>query len=182
MALPLICGFMISATAVFALVAYVGDAIALGRSFVAGVLVATILVLLAAVEILPFPIRRSVCRRQTPKVLVSRYHRSVGGFLWGLDTGTVVSTYRVSVASWATLVLCATGRGGPWIGMFYGLGFCVPLAVVLLSWAVPRAPSWLFAKQETANVFDLISRSAPRVLWLSAGITFVCAGLLVSAL
>jgi hypothetical protein len=70
--------------------------------------------------------------RQTPKALA---HTSsewwVTPLLWGVDTGLIWTTYRVSFCSWLLLVLAAVGAAPPWAGLVYGLAFTVPLLVVL---------------------------------------------------
>ncbi|HEY3685153.1 MAG TPA: hypothetical protein VGL93_19135 [Streptosporangiaceae bacterium] len=73
--------------------------------------------------------------RQTPKMITYRRGAMLGAFVWGLDTGTAVSTFRVSATTWAALGLTVLGIAPPLTGVAYGIGFAVPLAVAVL---VPR--------------------------------------------
>jgi hypothetical protein len=70
--------------------------------------------------------------RQTPKVLAHDPHRWwIPPLLWGIDTGLVVTTYRVSFCSWVLLVMTLTGFAPGWSGLAYGLGFTLPLWVTV---------------------------------------------------
>ncbi len=69
-------------------------------------------------------LRRSLVLRQTPNGLPRHLGDIVGAAAWGLDTGSMLSTYRISFATWGTIVLCVAGFGGPQLGVAYGLGFC----------------------------------------------------------
>lgn len=68
--------------------------------------------------------------RQTPKQL---FHGGrwwwVTPLLWGLDTGLIGTTYRVSFGSWLLLLLALLGLAPPWAGLIYGLSFSVPLII-----------------------------------------------------
>jgi hypothetical protein len=92
------------------------------------------LVLLAAADLRALS-RSSYCpigwRRQTPRVLLRRYHMFVVATLWGLDTGLVVTTFRVAAVSWAALYIAALGLAPGWTGLAYGLGFTSPFLVLL---------------------------------------------------
>ena len=56
------------------------------------------------------------------------------GFLWGLDVGTGISTFRMTSGTWLFLVLAGVGGLIPaWLGVGYGLGFS--LAVVIASFS-----------------------------------------------
>jgi hypothetical protein len=168
-------GFTISATLVFGIVALVGNAIQLEDTALGALAIAASLVVLAVIEVSPLRVRRSVCQRQTPKVLVRRFHPSLGGLLWGLDTGAVVTTYRVSMATWAVLLLCAGGWGSAWTGTFYAVGFCVPLAAIVMSPQIPRSAAWLRPAIETPHVVNAIGSRFALVLWTSAAITVLSA-------
>jgi hypothetical protein len=176
---PLVCGFAVSAVVVYGLASYIGEASGFAGAGVIQVVVAGVLIALAVIEVGPFRVRRSLCRRQTPKPLVGRHSPVIGGFFWGLDTGTVLSTYRVSMASWAALLICAAGWGGAWTGLFYAAGFCIPLAVVLLSCVVPWAPAWAFAQTHTDRALERILQHIPTVLRASASVTVLSAGVMV---
>ena len=59
----------------------------------------------------------------------------IGALLWGLDTGLVVTTYRVSIASWAAVVLTILHLVPIWVGIIYAAAFSVPLVSLI---ALPR--------------------------------------------
>ncbi len=95
---------------------------------VAGVLAA----LLASMVVDGYTIRRKTwCpatpNRQTPKMIYYRHGARRAALAWGLDTGLVVTTYRVSSMSWALLLLGLMGVTPWWIGLAYSAGFVVPL-------------------------------------------------------
>jgi hypothetical protein len=69
--------------------------------------------------------------RQTPKRLqFLGEHAWVTPYAWGVDTGLVVTTYRVSFCSWLMLFLALTGVAPPWAGVVYGISFAIPLLVM----------------------------------------------------
>jgi hypothetical protein len=70
-------------------------------------------------------------RRQTPRALLRRYHMLAVATLWGLDTGLVVTTFRVAAVSWGALYLAALGLSPRWTGLAYGAGFAAPLLLLL---------------------------------------------------
>lgn len=177
---PLVVGFTLSACLVWGLVAQAGHALGIAASTTETALVLTLVVVLAVLEVVPYHVRRSVCARQTPKALVGRLHPALGGLLWGLDAGTVVSTYRASMASWAALLLCA-GWGGVWTGLLYAAGFCVPLAAYSLAWAVPHAPAWLLAEADTGSLVTAILGRVRATQWVAAVVAVAGAGLVTVA-
>ena len=71
-------------------------------------------------------------RRQTPRSLVRRHHMFVVATLWGLDTGLVVTTFRVAAVTWAALLLALLGLAPWWVGIVYGVGFVVPFTALLV--------------------------------------------------
>jgi hypothetical protein len=80
-------------------------------------------------------------RRQTPKQL---WHEAgdnvwVIPVLWGLDTGTIWSTYRVSATSWILLLASLLQVAAPWAGTVYGLAFSIPLVVSTTRRLEPRS-------------------------------------------
>jgi hypothetical protein len=72
--------------------------------------------------------------RQTAERLphVSRGPGWVVPVLWGLDTGLVLTTFRVSFASYLMLILALAGLMPVWAGAAYGLAFALPLAVAIV--------------------------------------------------
>lgn len=105
--------------------------------------------------------------RQTPKGLLygPRLRQDVGAFLWGLDTGTSVSTFRVSAATWVVLAATILGLTPWWIGACYAAGFVIPV-VVLLSLPMRRIS------------IAAIGRLLHQLLWLPQ---VVCLALLATA-
>lgn len=65
--------------------------------------------------------------RQTPKMIYYRHGARRAALAWGLDTGLIVTTYRVSSISWALLLLALMGVTPWWVGLAYSAGFVVPL-------------------------------------------------------
>lgn len=142
---PLVGGFTLSAASVFALASIIGGAFDYGGVVLTTSLAATLAVF--AVIDLSFPwLRPPMIRRQTPKRLVGRFSPPIGGFLWGLDTGSVVSTFRASSASWAGFLLVMQGWAPVWLGLIYAAAFCLPL-IFLVSVAEPS----LIRRGETAG-------------------------------
>jgi heme exporter protein D len=155
----------VSALSVFTLVWGIGREAGLPDSSPWKTAFAVFLLALALLEISGIRIRRSLFRRQTPKELPIRYGARLGPFLWGLDTGSVVSTYRVSLASWAALLVVLMGASGPIVGLSYALAFCVPLAVLTIAPTLGSRPSWALAGVPTHDlVHRLLARSSATVL------------------
>jgi hypothetical protein len=101
---------------------------AIGRAWIA------IVVLLSALALdLYSLLRRTWCpvtvRRQTPKHILLRFGARRAAIAWGLDTGLVFTTYRMSSISWALLVLDVVGVAPWWLGVGYAAGFLVPLVL-----------------------------------------------------
>jgi hypothetical protein len=85
--------------------------------------------------------------RQTPRRAVYQLGDRYGALVWGLDTGLVVTTFRISAATWAALGLALLNVAPAWTGLAYGLGFVLPLAVSVLRPAgrteTVTDPGWL---------------------------------------
>lgn len=133
-------GFLISSFVTIGSLSLIGSAIGvlLVPTMLRLVAIAAIFVGLVAVDVASVRTRdlcRLTWRRQTRKNLIYRFGPRTGTFLWGLDTGTVVTTLRVSATSWAMLALAVFHLAPWWTGLAYGLGFAMPLAFVI---AVPR--------------------------------------------
>ena len=77
-------------------------------------------------------------RRQTPKVLERRLGMLPTVAVWGFDLGTVVSTFRVTSASWGALMLVILGWSPPWTGLFYAAGFTLPLLFLMWTGRLPN--------------------------------------------
>lgn len=62
--------------------------------------------------------------RQTPKYVQLLGEQSwVAPYVWGVDTGLIVTTYRVSFNSWLLLLLALSGLAPVWAGFVYGISF-----------------------------------------------------------
>jgi hypothetical protein len=175
---PLAFGFVASSTAVFAAVWLLGNLI--GLHGLPWELVAIPALTACAVIDLVFPrIRCSLVRRQTPERLQRSGSPRLAGLAWGLDTGSVISTFRASSASWAALLLVALGVGPAWAGLAYAAGFCIPLILVVVghdrsSPATATRSRTLLPSTETASL----------VVWLAArgrALRILTAGSLVLA-
>lgn len=68
-------------------------------------------------------------RRQTPKTILLQYGERRAAVAWGLDTGLIFTTYRMSAISWALLALAAVGIAPWWLGLGYAAGFLTPLVL-----------------------------------------------------
>lgn len=159
---PLVFGFALSAVTVFALAHLAGGAVrsTLGPVPTEALLVVALLAL-AAIEI-SFPrLRPTLLRRQTPRALPRYFSLPTTGFLWGLDTGTVFSTFRASVASWGALALAVAGWAPWWAGVVYAAAFCVPLTVLVASYPVAGAPGGArgWRRQSTDSVVVTLLKS-----------------------
>ena len=154
-------GFLVAAFVVFAITSFVGAAFGFGQIPGAGRVIVAVLVCAAMCAVDVASLRQpSLCmltfRRQTPKALEDRYGRHVGPLLWGIDTGSAVTTIRVSAATWAALVLGLLQLAPWWTGLAYGVGFCMPLGLAAL------LPPWRSAPQ---------SGSPGEPLWIQIALT-----------
>jgi hypothetical protein len=72
-------------------------------------------------------------QRQTSKVLAHDPDRPwwVTPLFWGLDTGLIWSTFRVSCTSWVLLLAALLNLVPQWGGVVYGLSFGLPLLVAV---------------------------------------------------
>lgn len=149
-------GFTISAISAYASLWLLGAHL-LGRLHTSGdawLAAAALLTLLVLIDSGVVGIRTPSWRRQTPKQLEDRLGPARAAFVWGLDTGLVVTTFRVTSLSWAALALTLLGLVPWWAGSIYALGFTVPVAAFIL--VVPRhldpsgrtdpEPVWVFER------------------------------------
>jgi hypothetical protein len=142
-------GFNLSATAIFAGVHALGEALRTDQIVepVRYGLGATTCSILLAIDLISIVKRRQQCaiglQRQTPKNLIFRFGSRIGPLLWGLDTGLAVTTIRMAALTWAAFALTALGLGPWWSGLAYGLGFSVPLSVAVLGpqWRAGTGPA-----------------------------------------
>lgn len=133
-------GFAISAVATYAALSALG-ALVLGparSSRTAWLVAALVLLVLVALDAGLFGLRTPTLRRQTPQTWMYRFGEGTSAFLWGLDAGTVVSTFRFTSLSWAALAVTVLGLVPWWAGAAYALGFVLP--ELLLNLALPARP------------------------------------------
>ncbi len=133
--LVLATSFVVSAMLIFTLASLLGVFVS---AFVPKTVLlntaAIVLILLAAVDLYSWA-RSSYCAigfiRQTPQVLQRQLGPLATAFVWGFDTGLSVTTIRVTACTWAALALSLLGLSNPWAGLFYGLAFGIPVAILL---------------------------------------------------
>jgi hypothetical protein len=136
--------FVVSATAVFALVYVLGRLVGVGDVPVdrRTLLAAAGLLALAALDVRAIT-RSTYCplswRRQTPKSLVHRRSATLVASAWGFDTGLAVTTVRVAAITWGAVLLAGLGLSAWFAGLGYGLGFALPFVVLLWTHRVGRA-------------------------------------------
>jgi hypothetical protein len=133
---PLLAGFMLSSSAIFALTSVAGSTIRSTLWFPTDLVVVLALMLCATTDLLFPRLRPTLFNRQTSRKLSRMFSAPFTGLLWGMDAGTVVSTYRTSAASWAALTLVFAGWGPWWTGVVYGAAFSVPLGLLIGTYPV----------------------------------------------
>ena len=128
--------FIVGATAIFAAASLAGTGlrvagVPLSWRIVIG---AAVFAALAVVDLRAIR-TRDYCpigwRRQTPQ-RGTRFGPMISAAVWGFDTGTIVTTFRVAAITWGALSMAALGLAPWWIGIIYGLGFIVPLLFMLI--------------------------------------------------
>ncbi|MBO2459000.1 hypothetical protein [Actinomadura violacea] len=121
-----------------------------------------------------FGLRTPMLRRQTPQAYFYRLGPARGAFLWGLDTGLVVTTFRVTSLTWGALAVTVLGLVPWWAGVAYAAGFLVPSAVLILlvpprtGGDGPPEPVWLLDR--LGDWEPRVRRAAPGVLAVAAGV------------
>jgi hypothetical protein len=128
-------GFAISALATYATAFVLGGAVLGGvrAGAIAKWAAAGALAIFIAVDAGALGLHTPMWRRQTPRGLFLQYGAAKGAFLWGLDSGLVVTTFRVTSLSWAALTVTLLGLVPWWSGLAYALGFAVPTAMLVLA-------------------------------------------------
>lgn len=106
-------------------------------------------------------------KRQTAKSLAHNAALSwwVTPLFWGLDTGLIWSTFRVSSTSWVLLIGALLNVVPPWGGLAYGLAFTLPLIAATRLVASDQAPRLPHTRSVQA-VGALILALAPATLVL----------------
>lgn len=155
--------FAASSFAVFGVAGAIG--LAVGRVTPRAAELAAIgAVLTAALALDAYSLRRKTwcpitLRRQAPKRVLYDFGARRAALAWGLDTGLVFTTYRMTSISWALLVLGVLGAAPWWVGIGYAAGFLIPLTTgcsIGLVWssesATTAAPLMLQARPSIARL------------------------------
>lgn len=143
--------FVASSSVVFALAFWLGASLPVADVSLGGrrTIAAVGLVSLALIDLLAIRIG-TYCpigwRRQTPKAVMYKLPPVVTVGIWGLDTGLAVTTFRVAAITWGAFILAFLGLSGWQIGIGYGIGFVLPLIMVILS-QLNRDMDWLFLER-----------------------------------
>jgi hypothetical protein len=172
--------FTVSSVTIFGLAGAIG--LASAEILPAGVrLAATCVALCAALALDVHALRhRTWCpltlRRQTPKDILLRHGSRRAAVAWGLDTGLVFTTYRMSAIGWALLALGLLGAVPWWIGIGYAAGFAAPLAAGLL-----LSPLWT-DPHEAPRAGLALARRAQLARAVCVAALAVAVGLAVAAL
>ncbi|MFL6076872.1 MAG: hypothetical protein ACJ73S_26050 [Mycobacteriales bacterium] len=141
-------GFTLSALACYA-AAWAAGALLFGHhrhTAVARLAAAAVTATFLIVDTRLFGLRTPMWRRQTPREHFHRHGPTRGAFVWGLDTGLVFSTYRITSLSWVALTLTLAGLVPWWAGLAYAAGFVLPAAALILLVPAGRPdtePFWL---------------------------------------
>jgi hypothetical protein len=171
-----VAGFALSASTMFVLLGVVGrSAFPDGAPFLVRLPVVASIGVLIIADITIARKRGLHCltlglRRQTPKRLQRRLRGSTLGLAWGVDAGSAVSTYRITIGPWALMLLCLLGLGSWWIGPAYALGFLAPLLYALSIKGRPDAADPLVRTMRVLNRGILVVR---RTTWVLAAIVVV---------
>jgi hypothetical protein len=167
---PLVAGFMLSSITVFAIASFAGSLMRSVLNMPTNFLLAAALGVCVAIDLLYPRIRPTLFNRQTPRTISGKFSAPVTGFLWGLDTGTVVSTIRASAASWAALILVLGGWGPWWSGISYAAGFCLPFWLLTATYPAAGArastPRWI--SRSTESLVAPLARAVRYVRYAAA--------------
>ncbi|MBO3741482.1 hypothetical protein [Actinoplanes flavus] len=74
-------------------------------------------------------------RRQTSKALAQRddLPQWVAPMIWGLDTGTMWTTFRVSASTWVVMIAALLHVAPQWSGLVFGAAFTIPLSLAVIA-------------------------------------------------
>lgn len=176
-ALLLAAGFVLTSVVAYGLVWATGAALfgsAHGESRLAWIAASVTLTFFLLIEARVLRFGVPMWHRQTPKWFVYKYGDRTSAFLWGLDAGLVVTTYRVTSLSWAAFCLAFLGAIPWWSGIFYAAGFVIPELVLNL--ALPRRADSRQADPEPGWVMDAMMRLRPVTRWAGVGALIMGAG------
>jgi hypothetical protein len=112
--------------------------------------------------------------RQTPQRLALDINRvEFTAFLWGVDIGTGISTFRVTSAIWLGLLAVFLGLAPFYVGLLYGVGITAVIAVLILrkgtGTVAARLPKLLGVLRRLQVAYVV----AAVVLGISAGFTII---------
>lgn len=174
-------GFALSATAVFASLGALGEAIPLQVTDQFAKQVVVFLLLAAAVVDVRdvyggSSYSRLSCQRQTPADVSRRLGMRRAALAWGLDAGLGFTTYRVSAAYWVVVACAIAGLAPWWIGAAYALGFLAPLTVGC------SAALLLSGDSSTVRVAELIRNRSRAARLAGLAVITVCVVALAPAL
>jgi hypothetical protein len=119
-------------------------------------------------------------RRQTPRTLMRHYPMDVVATVWGLDTGLVITTFRVAAVTWAALLLVALGLSSRWAGIGYAAGFTLPFLILLWRPRLERAAHAMHDVASTDPGLDAMLRHRSMVQACSAALLLATGGFLIA--
>jgi hypothetical protein len=114
--------------------------------------------------------------RQTPQRYLYEYRPWFGALLWGIDTGAVFTTFRVTLLSWVAVVLALLGRLPTLAGAAFAAGFLIPL-VLFITLPGDREGSILNARNPLPYM-RLVQKSQRSVGWIAILVNVLVAGAL----
>ncbi|MFF7788142.1 hypothetical protein [Streptomyces sp. NPDC007991] len=109
--------------------------------------------------------------RQTAKTLSNGTGDTPGwviALLWGLDTGLVWTTFRMSCASWVLLLSSLLNVAPQWCGLAYGVFFGVPLIIGTLTGdpsAIGRPSRYMLTRVTQGGGISVLLLLPLGVLW-----------------
>lgn len=172
--------FAAASFAVFAVAGAIGLAVA--RVAPRGAeLAAVAAVLAAALALDAYSLRHKTwcpitLRRQTPKRVLHDFGAGHAALAWGLDTGLVFTTYRMSSISWALLAFGALGAAPWWVGVGYAAGFLIPLTI-----GCSMGPVWSSESATIAASLMLQTRASVARLTSTTAIGLTLIAIIVTA-
>lgn len=118
-------------------------------------------------------------RRQTAKRLaqssIGTRHWWMTPLMWGIDTGLILTTYRVSFGTWVVLLGALLAVAPPWIGFVYGASFGLTLLASMFLGGVDTFGkpgsvwrAWGMRTVQFAGVAMLVTLSISIVGWNNA--------------
>lgn len=125
-------GFLLSSSTVFGLLNVLGRQLPVRQQNTYVLLVSFASLVALALDVYNYRLGKRWSfgvRRQTPRALWYRRDRRKVALMWGLDTGIVVSTFRVTALSWVALLATFLLRPGASSVFIYGVAFVLPQLV-----------------------------------------------------